>query len=107
MACFEVWISFRNALIDIMHSCKDVFINIYKNKVNIGTSTIVVLHSINVESHNANIEVFKEEDKIKTFNIQIVCDVNYGIPLYSPDGHIYTINGVPVYVRTAKVEDYE
>lgn len=107
MACFEVWISFRNALINIVHSYEDVFINFYKNKVNINTSSILLSPTISIETHNTNIEVFKEEVKINTFNIQVVCDINYGIPLYSPDGHIYTINGVPVYVRTAKVESYE
>lgn len=36
-------------------------------------------------------------------NIGIVCDINYGEPLYAADGSLFTLDGKVVYVRRLRV----
>lgn len=86
MACFEFIISFKEALINIISNSYKGVINVHKDAVTINTDLKLL---------NPNIE------------IAIVCDINYGVPLYAQDGSIYTIDGKPVYVRTAKLINYE
>lgn len=59
---------------------------------------------------------FYKEDNVKASRVtgpkipvyvSIVCDINAGIPLYTIDGHLFTINGVGIYVLPVKTTDYE
>lgn len=87
MACFEVDISYE-PVANIITSFKEVI-----NSVIIGSNTNIV----------SSVET---EPQLTTFTISVVCDIDYGIPLYTTDGSVYTIDGVPVYVRRARVSDY-
>lgn len=86
MACFEFLISFREALINLVNKGYKSIIKIQKDKISTTIKPVLTNPKI---------------------NIAIVCDINYGVPLYATDGSIYTIDGKAVYVRTAKLIDYE
>lgn len=123
MACFEFLISFKNAIINTL-TTKEV--NVSKDITDININRVYTEPTINVGCVCPLITIIRVEPlevcttKIGTFSIKtdvtrvipdiqiaIVCDINYGIPLYAPDGRIYTIDGKAVYVRSAKLEDHE
>lgn len=105
MGCFDVKVSFRNALINLVHSYKGI-IKVYKDLVNIILSANTESPEIEIMFSTPTFEISKEIIKIDTINVSVVCDINYGIPLYAQDGSIYTIDGKAVYVRSAKLIDF-
>lgn len=124
MACFEFLISFKNTVINTLASLsiKRVSVSKYvaygddiatEPTLNIGYTNplIIVTRVDSLEVNAIKVGTFSvKTDIIRTtpdINIAIVCDINYGVPLYAQDGSIYTIDGKPVYVRTAKVMNYE
>jgi hypothetical protein len=62
---------------------------------------------LNITFDEALINIVNASYKGATIEISIVCDINYGTPLYAPDGSIYTMDGRAVYVRSAKLKEYE
>ena len=106
MTCFEVILSFKNALINIANSYKSI-INVFAKTAEINVTSSFTEPAMGVYYNPAIISISKEKIDIKVINISVVCDINYGIPLYAPDGSICTIDGKAVYVRSAKTYDYE
>jgi hypothetical protein len=86
MACFEFIVSFKEAIISIINNYYNYHINVKKDIINVNIEDTLIRPNI---------------------NIAVVCDLNYGVPLYASDGSIYTIDGKAVYVRTAKLLEYE
>lgn len=106
MACFEVILSFKNAIINIANSYKSM-INVFTKTAEINVTSSFTEPTVGAYYDPVVISTSKEEIDIKVINISVVCDINYGIPLYAPDGSICTIDGKAVYVRSAKTYDYE
>jgi hypothetical protein len=86
MACFEVDILYT-PVVNELH-------------LQLSTANITTDYSGNIVSD------VETSVHLTEFNISVVCDIDYGVPLYATDGSVYTIDGVPVYVRRAKVSDY-
>lgn len=86
MACFEVDILYT-PVVNALH-------------LQLSTTNITTDYSGNIVSD------VETSVHLTEFNISVVCDIDYGVPLYATDGSVYTIDGVPVYVRRAKVSDY-
>lgn len=126
MACFEFLISFKNTIINTLTSFTIKKVNTFKNTIKINIKKDVHIPTIDVGCVLPSITITRIEPlemcttKVGTFSmrmdsvtivdeikISVVCDINYGVPLYAPDGRIYTIDGKAVYVRSAKLEDYE
>lgn len=126
MACFEFLITFKNAIINTLTTFSIKEVTVSKDTTDININRVYTEPTINVGCVYPLITITRVEPlevcttKVGTFSIKtdvtrlvpdiqiaIVCDINYGIPLYAPDGRIYTIDGKAVYVRSAKLEDYE
>lgn len=121
MACFEFLISFKNAIINTLttFSIKEVTVSKDINRVyteltiNVGCvyPLITITRVEPLEVCTTKIGTFSIKTDVTRLvpdiQIAIVCDINYGVPLYAPDGKIYTVDGKAVYVRSTKLEDYE
>lgn len=115
MACFDFIISFKEALIDIISASFIKDITIQKEGVFIDTYPELTEPNINITSFVPTIDINTNLISVDTtitqlnpdIQVAMVCDINYGVPLYTPDGAVVTIDGKVVYVRRAKIEDYE
>lgn len=86
MGCFNVEISQHSNL-----SNTTVEKQGYTSKLNIYVDRTIPKYSIEYTP-----------TKVST-NIGIVCDINYGEPLYASDGNLFTIDGKVIYVRRLRV----
>lgn len=84
--------------------CFNVEIVQYSNLSNISISKKNYTGKLNIENLSITPKYYIEyTPTIISANVGIVCDINYGEPLYTSDGRLFTIDGKAIYVRKLRV----
>lgn len=108
MSCISAKIDVVNCSTNYEFIVSNIYLNtdiLYKEK----NLTVEIPNNIHIENKisNYNLNISTSYSNNLSLGISMICDINGGIPLYAEDGSLLTFEGYPIYVRKAKIKNYE